>query len=140
MKKLIFLFAGLFMVVASNFANENYRLNDESVNDMFNQATEISLTDMVANVDVANTNMAQFSSTEDNKAIIATAICFFVGEFGIHRHYLGTNKLMFAYYILTCGGIFGLVPCVDFWVLLIDGVVNKNIAAYSNNDKFFMWL
>jgi uncharacterized membrane protein len=39
-------------------------------------------------------------------------------------------------YILTCGGIFGIVPLVDFIVLIIN---IDNISKYVNNPKFFMW-
>ncbi|HQB78543.1 MAG TPA: NINE protein [Tenuifilaceae bacterium] len=66
-------------------------------------------------------------------------IPFPVGGFGIHRHYLGTKGSMWAIYFFTCGGIFGIVPMVDWIVILVDGILNKNIDKYTNNEKFFMW-
>jgi hypothetical protein len=41
-------------------------------------------------------------------------------------------------YILTCGGIFGIVPFVD-WIVLLIGLVEDDISKYVNNPKFFMW-
>jgi hypothetical protein len=41
-------------------------------------------------------------------------------------------------YIFTCFGIFGIVPLVD-WIVLLIGLVNDDISKYEDNDKFFMW-
>ena len=68
----------------------------------------------------------------------AFAICWVVGHFGIHRRYLGTKSSMWAIYTFTCGGIFGIVPMVD-WVVLLIGAANNNIRPYVNNKNFFMW-
>jgi TM2 domain-containing membrane protein YozV len=76
----------------------------------------------------------------NNDALISWIICWVVGEFGVHRHYLGTKPTMWAIYTFTVCGIFGIVPFVDWWVLLIDGIINDNISPYQNNEKFFMWL
>jgi TM2 domain-containing membrane protein YozV len=70
-----------------------------------------------------------------NPRKIAIALDFFLGGLG-HRFYLGTETLTGLAYIFTCGGIFGIVPLVDLIVLIID---NKDISAYINNPKFFMW-
>jgi TM2 domain-containing membrane protein YozV len=70
-------------------------------------------------------------------AIVAIVLDFFLGGFGVHRFYLGTEVMTGIGYILTCGGIFGIVPLVDFVVLIID---NKDISKYVNNPKFFMWV
>jgi hypothetical protein len=52
---------------------------------------------------------------------------------------LGTKGSMWAIYTFTCGGIFGVVPLVDFFVLIADGIVKENISKYENNESFFMW-
>jgi hypothetical protein len=39
-------------------------------------------------------------------------------------------------YILTCGGIFGLMPLIDLIVLAVNW---DDISAYVDNPKFFMW-
>ena len=75
-------------------------------------------------------------AASDKDAIIAIVLDFFLGEFGVHRFYLGTAVLTGVGYILTCGGIFGIVPLVDFFVLIIN---SKDISRYVNNPKFFMW-
>ena len=67
---------------------------------------------------------------------MALVLDFFLGGLGIHRFYLGTEVMTGIGYILTCGGIFGIVPLVDFIVLIIN---IDNISKYVNNPKFFMW-
>ena len=46
---------------------------------------------------------------------------------------------MWALYTFTFGGIFGIVPFVDFIVMLIDLVEDNGFGAYYGNTKFFMW-
>jgi len=67
---------------------------------------------------------------------VALVLDFFLGGFGVHRFYLGTATMTGIGYILTCGGIFGIVPLVDFIVLIIN---MDDISQYINNPKFFMW-
>lgn len=138
MKK-FFVFCALFvgLTFVANATNANYYISDSSVDQLFAQSTEISL----LNVDFNNlmTNNASQTVVQEKNAVVAWALCWVVGGFGIHRHYLGTKGSMWAIYTFTCFGIFGIVPTVDWFVLLIDGIVNKNIQKYENNEKFFMW-
>ena len=60
--------------------------------------------------------------------VVAAVLDFFLGGIGIHRMYLGSSNLMWLYYGITCCGIFGVVPLIDFIVLIVDGV-NNNIVA-----------
>jgi len=109
---------------------------------LFNNAVEVSLIEMTSTsmngLEGMTSNNLSFNS-EESTALIAWILCWVVGGFGIHRHYLGTKSSMWAIYTFTCFGIFGIVPFVDFWVLLIDGVVNENIVKYQDNENFFMW-
>ena len=45
---------------------------------------------------------------------------------------------MWAIYTFTFCGIFGIVPFVD-WVMLLIGVVDDNISQYIGNTRFIMW-
>ncbi len=138
MKKL-FLVVILFVAVLSiNQANAStYSVNEQAIDQLFASAIETSMISMNATElssvasSVSSTVMAQ-----EKDAIVAIALDFFLGGLGIHRFYLGTETLTGLAYIFTCGGIFGIVPLVDFVVLIID---NKDISAYINNPKFFMW-
>lgn len=142
MKKILSLAFGLVLAMATNYAAESYRLNDASVDAMFDQATEISATNIAAiatESTAATTNTASFVQNDDNKVIIAFVVCWLVGEFGVHRYVLGTKSNMWLIYTCTVCGIFGIVPTVDFWVLLIDGIILKHGDKYMNNQNFFMW-
>lgn len=75
-------------------------------------------------------------ASKDKDVVVALLLDFFLGGLGIHRFYLGTKTMTGIGYILTCGGIFGIVPLIDFIVLIID---NDDISPYIDNPKFFMW-
>lgn len=139
MKKLFFIFIMLVAVLSVKQANaSSYSVNEQAIDQLFDNAVETSMlsinspemTSVVSNSSVA------LAPSKDKDAIVAIVLDFFLGGLGIHRFYLGTETLTGIGYILTCGGIFGIVPLVDFIVLIID---NKDISPYINNPKFFMW-
>jgi TM2 domain-containing membrane protein YozV len=136
MKKIIFL--SLVLAVTAlcsyNAKASGYTANDNLIDQMFSKAPEalvVSFNDLAL---AGNSTASMASGNKD--AIVAIILDFFLGGFGVHRFYLGTETMTGIGYILTCGGIFGIVPLVDFIVLIID---NKDISKYVNNPKFFMW-
>ena len=62
----------------------------------------------------------------------AVLLAVFLGHFGVHRIYLGTNENVPIVYSLTLGGGFGLLP-------LIAILTTKDLDEYANNNKVFMW-
>jgi len=139
MKKLFFIFILLVAVLSVKQANaSSYSVNEQAIDQLFDTAVETSMLSInspeMASV-VSNSSVALMPSN-DKDAVVAIVLDFFLGGLGIHRFYLGTETLTGIGYILTCGGIFGIVPLVDFIVLIID---NKDISPYINNPKFFMW-
>jgi len=66
----------------------------------------------------------------------ALAFPFPFGIVGLHRIYLGCAPYVPVVYIATLGGVFGILPLIDFCVLL----VKRNIEKYINNKKVFMWI
>lgn len=139
MKKLFFIFIMLVAVLSVKQANaSSYSVNEQAIDQLFDNAVETSMLSVnsteMASV-VSNSSVA-LAPSKDKDAVVAIVLDFFLGGFGIHRFYLGTETLTGIGYILTCGGIFGIVPLVDFIVLIID---NKDISPYINNPKFFMW-
>ncbi|MEI8112231.1 MAG: TM2 domain-containing protein [Bacteroidia bacterium] len=138
MKKLllvIVLFASVLCVKQANASS--YSVNEQAIDQLFVNAVETSMTS-VNTTDFSSlaTNVPMTVMAQQKDAIVAIALDFFLGGLGIHRFYLGTETMTGIGYILTCGGIFGIVPLVDFVVLIID---NKDISKYVNNPKFFMW-
>jgi len=71
------------------------------------------------------------------KKIIATLLAFPLpcGIIGLHRVYLGTKPYVPLVYIATVGGAVGIVPFIDFIVLLLE----KDISKYENNPNVIMW-
>jgi len=138
MKKLIFVIVLFVTVLFVQKANaSSYSIDEQSIDQLFESAVETSMLSVNATepsavaANVSTTVMAQ-----EKDAVVAIVLDFFLGGLGIHRFYLGTETLTGLAYFLTCGGIFGIVPLVDLVVLIID---NKDISAYVNNPKFFMW-
>ena len=75
---------------------------------------------------------------KQNKKITAAllAVPFPFGIVGLHRIYLGTAPYVPVVYIASLGGVFGLLPLVDFCVLL----ANINNDRYVNDTRVFMWV
>jgi TM2 domain-containing membrane protein YozV len=73
-----------------------------------------------------------------NKKIVAALLAFPFpfGIVGLHRIYLGTAPYVPVAYIASLGGVFGILPFIDFCVLLMD----KDLERYNNNKQVFMWI
>lgn len=142
MKKVYLLLLGLVFASSSLFAG-NYTLDNEKVDNLFDAATEITVSglDLVSN-NVMSESGLSISGANDTQTtiLIAWIVDWFVGGFGIHRYVLGTKGSMWAIYTFTVCGIFGIVPVIDWFVLLIDGLILGNGSKYTNNDQFFMWI
>lgn len=73
---------------------------------------------------------------KENKKLMAMAINLSLGMLGAHRLYLGTKPHVPVFYLLTFGGVFFILPIIDFFVLTFS----KDITPYQNNNKIIMWL
>jgi len=75
---------------------------------------------------------------EKDKKVVAAILAFPFpfGLVGLHRIYLGCPPYVPVIYIATAGGVLGILPFIDFCVLLLD----KDIDRYINNKKIFMWV
>ncbi|MBK7311829.1 MAG: TM2 domain-containing protein [Sphingobacteriaceae bacterium] len=73
-----------------------------------------------------------------NKRVIAAILAFPFpfGIVGLHRIYLGTAPHVPIVYIGTFGGVLGILPFIDFCVIMLD----KDLDRYLNNNKIFMWV
>ncbi|MCK9162957.1 MAG: TM2 domain-containing protein [Bacteroidales bacterium] len=141
MKRFFLLFVAIFALSTVTFADK-YEINDADVDALFATATQVSSQE----INAFGTGALMMANSAANAAYLnapnpwaAFALCWFFGGFGIHRHYMGTKSSMWAIYTFTCGGIFGVVPFVD-WVVLLIGAADGNIRPYVNNKKFFMWM
>ena len=136
MKKVLITLVLVMGVVAfSSKASAAYTIDDAQVENLFASATNTSFS-LISDVTEAAPAMAFTAAAAEKEAVVAVLLDFFLGGLGIHRFYLGTKPMTGIGYILTCGGIFGLVPFVDLIVLAINW---DDISPYVDNPKFFMW-
>lgn len=73
-----------------------------------------------------------------NKKITAAVLAFPFpfGMVGLHRIYLGTKPYVPVAYIASLGGVFGILPFIDFCAIAFD----KDFNYYKDNGKVFMWV
>jgi len=135
MKKLIFVLIAVFAFAATASA-ASYRLDDAAIDQTIENAVEISAADMMMDMDM--TAGAQLSSA-GKSAAVTLVLNWFLGFFGVHRHYMGTRPFMWAIYTFTIGGIFGIVPFVDFIVEIVALIEDGSVAEFCGNTAFFMW-
>lgn len=73
-----------------------------------------------------------------NKRITAAVLAFPFpfGMVGLHRIYLGTKPYVPVAYIASLGGVFGILPFIDFCAIAFD----KDFEYYKDNGKVLMWV
>ncbi|MFN6039802.1 MAG: hypothetical protein ACK452_15125 [Bacteroidota bacterium] len=67
-------------------------------------------------------------------AVLAFPLPF--GVLALHRIYLGTAAHVPVVYIGTVGGVFGILPFIDFCILALD----RKVDRFQNNGRIFMWI
>ena len=134
MKRLFFsLIAVLAIAFSANAAN--YTVDDSAIDALIEASVEVSPLELMPEAAVP----AAASLVSGSPSPVASfLLCTILGGFGVHRHYMGTRPWMWAIYVFTGFGIFGIVPLVD-WVMLLIGLVDDNIGQYCGNTRFIMW-
>jgi len=134
MNKKIFLtlltFVLIFQIATATEGNDPYRINDQAVNQLIDQAAPVSITDF----DLITDNASEAAGKKS--AFIAWALTYSI--IGLHRVYLGTSTTTFIAYACTLGG-FLVLDIVDFALLLVAIIDSKSIDKYVGNDHLFMW-
>ena len=140
MKRLLIALVAFFAITTVASASP-YKLDEAAVDSAIESAVAVSpvslLSDAHAPLPVGMPSSASVSAGKS--PVGAILLTFFPGGFGIHRHYMGTRPWMWAIYTFTFGGIFGVVPFVDFIVEIIAAVEDNSVARYCGNTSFFMW-
>jgi len=67
--------------------------------------------------------------------LIAAVLALPLGVFGLHRIYLGASPAIPFLYIASFGGAFGILPFVDFVLIMVC----KDVNTYAHNPRVFMW-
>lgn len=140
MKKLLFALIA-FVAISTLASAAPYKLDDAAVDNAIESAVEVSPVAFLSEVpSQLPAGMPASASLSAGKSPVgAILLTFFLGGFGVHRHYMGTRPWMWAIYTFTVGGIFGVVPFVDFIVEIVAAVEDNSIARYCGNTSFFMW-
>jgi TM2 domain-containing membrane protein YozV len=88
--------------------------------------------------DTATYSLAAPEDVTVKKRIVSAllALPFPFGFIGAHRVMLGCKPWVPVVYIATFGGCFGLLPLIDFCVI----VFSKDLEQYENNSQLFMWV
>lgn len=68
--------------------------------------------------------------------LVAALLAFPLGIFGLHRMYLHSSAKVPLIYIATFGGGFGILPFIDFVLILLNKDIHLN---YTSNSHLFMW-
>lgn len=155
MKKALLSLALACSVTVFSFAAETkeannsdaYFVNDSQIENLFSASADVSEANpaLAQAIDATGTFEANAKKQQasvysvksgDKSAAAALVLDFFLGPLGIHRIYLGTATMTWIGYILSCGGICGIIPAVDFWVMVFNF---NDISDYVDNTKFFMW-
>lgn len=131
MKKFFAVIVALFAVVAvANAAN--YSVDEAAIDGLFTEAV------MEAPAAPAAALPAIGGDPQITNIIALVVDMVGLGFFGIHRLILGTQPINCLWYILTVGGIFGIIPLID-WIMILIDLINGS-ASYLDNPAFIMWL
>ncbi len=130
MKKILAVAVAIFAFVAVASA-ANYSVDESSIDALFTEA--------VAEASTSASASASAGMDAQTRNIVALIVDMLgPGALGIHRLILGTNPINCLWYFLTVGGIFGIIPLVD-WIMILLDLVNGS-ASYLDNPAFIMWL
>ena len=125
--------------IATAASASNYKLDDAAIDAAIENAVDVSPIAALSEATVS-LPVAPAATISSGKSPVATILLtFFLGGFGVHRHYMGTRPWMWAIYTFTFGGIFGVVPFIDFIVEIVATVEDHSVARYCGNTSFFMW-
>ncbi|MBR5174864.1 MAG: TM2 domain-containing protein [Bacteroidales bacterium] len=140
MKKLLIALVAFFAITTVASAAP-YKIDDAVVDNAIENAVAVTPFDFLSEApsSLPAAIPASASISAGKSPVGAILLTFFLGGFGIHRHYMGTRPWMWAIYTFTFGGIFGVVPFVDFIVEIVAAVEDNSIARYCGNTSFFMW-
>lgn len=121
----------VFLNTALVFSNESTKVFYFGVNKAKQQTIEFTFLNNENMLEAESTAIAQ-PKAQKLKAVL---LALFLGHFGVHRIYLGTEANVPVVYSLTLGGGFGLLPLLDIIAILSS----KDLSEFSGNSHVIMW-
>jgi hypothetical protein len=96
--------------------------------------TEKGVSEIQANQNFTDSNVvvSELKHPKRTAAILALTL----GMLGAHRLFLGSKPWVPLFYVLTVGGVFFIIPVIDFLAI----VTEKNTSKFYNNNSILMWL
>ncbi len=131
MKKILSVLVLVFVGYMGTAASSDYFVNDAEVEHVL---TTSVINDLNTTEFDLQTALATTSVKADKSVAVSAILAWFLGGLAIHRVYLGGKGGLILIYFITCGGIFGIVPLVDFFDIILG-----NMDRYIDNDKFIVW-
>lgn len=131
MKKFLSVLVLVFIGYMGTAASSDYFVNDAEVEQVLSTAVNHDLNSVEFDF---NSVLSTASVKADKSVAVAAILAWFLGGLAIHRVYLGGKGGLILIYFITCGGIFGIVPLVDFFDIILG-----NMDRYIDNDKFIVW-
>ncbi|MFO8029482.1 MAG: TM2 domain-containing protein [Cyclonatronaceae bacterium] len=116
-------------------ANHRYSIDEAAIDDLFASSQQV---DPMSAFNGAFGMTALQEADHGKEPALAFALAWVLGPLGVHRFYLGTATMTGVGYILTLGGC-GIVATIDWVMLLVELIEEKNFENYVNNPRFFMW-
>jgi hypothetical protein len=142
MKKL-FLTLGLAagMLFTSQASESNYILDEQGVDQLIAQSTEVSFDNAVSDIlsfDAQSNQLLVAPKGGGSQTVGGYLIrAFFCGGFALHRYYMGTGGKSLWWFYLCVPVVGGVDACVDFWWVVFKG--SEAMNKYKDNPKFFVW-
>lgn len=132
MKKLFSLLTAIVLMTSFVSANNDYKINDATIDNLFANAEEVSV--VSSDFDLLSIAAPTPEITKSGYLLRA----FFCGAFGLHRSYMGTGgkTLWYMYFCIPVAG--GVVACVDFWGVVFKG--DEFMNKYKDNGKWIVWM
>lgn len=127
MKKLFTLLTAIVLTVSLAKANNEYKINDATIDNLFANAEEMSMVSTDFNLG----SIAAPAPEITKSGFLLRA--FFCGGIALHRSYMGTGgKSLWYMYCWNCvGGI-------DFWWVVFKG--DEAMNKFKDNGKWIVWM
>ena len=133
------LLTGLILLTlsAASAGTSSYRIDDSKVEAAFAQSMPYAVDHADSGLALLSFHLAE-DRIEDPDPVTAILLSLFLGSTGLHRIYLGSEIKMVYFYVLSCFGVFGIIPLIDTFVL-IGANASNDLSPYIGNDRFIMW-
>jgi TM2 domain-containing membrane protein YozV len=102
---------------------------------VYDQSGVESIYDSTLYQEVSDTYRTDGDSTKSKLLASILAFPLPFGMLGLHRIYLGAKPIIPILYLVTFGGIVGILPFIDMMVLILS----KDIKPFVDSSNILFW-